>query len=231
MPTSVAFALEEADGEAPISLSGSVSLADDIVQDTLLRAWSKSDKFQPGTSLRAWLFTILRNNYYSNCRKRAREVRDSDGAYARRAHSVGRSGELSRPRGFSQGSRPAPHGTARSSDPRRGKRPVLEEEATICEVEIGTTGSATPVHGQAFPRASRARSRLSLWHIWIPPEHARIRVAAMIRSKRQRWRIKTLRTKSLAPDLPTKAVSWTTLAERPTLKGRSTAPHATEVNR
>ena len=67
-----------------ISLSGSVSLADDLVQESLLRAWSNSEKFQPGTSLRAWLFTILRNIYYSNYRKRSREVQDSDGLYARR---------------------------------------------------------------------------------------------------------------------------------------------------
>ena len=52
-------------------------------QDALLRAWSNSDKFQRGTSLRAWLFTILRNVYYSQYRKRAREVQDSDGIYAR----------------------------------------------------------------------------------------------------------------------------------------------------
>src|SRR5271165_524711 len=44
-----------------VSLCGSVSLADDLVQEALLRAWSNSDKFQRGTSLRAWLFTILRN--------------------------------------------------------------------------------------------------------------------------------------------------------------------------
>ena len=42
-----------------------------------------------GTSLRAWLFTILRNIYYSNYRKRAREVQDSDGAYARRLVVIG----------------------------------------------------------------------------------------------------------------------------------------------
>ena len=43
------------------SLSGSMQLADDLVQDTLLKAWGNAEKFQPGTSLRAWLFTILRN--------------------------------------------------------------------------------------------------------------------------------------------------------------------------
>jgi len=67
-----------------ISLSSSVLLADDLVQETLLRAWTKWEKFTPDTSLRAWLFTILRNIYYSNYRKRTREVQDSEGAYARR---------------------------------------------------------------------------------------------------------------------------------------------------
>ncbi len=67
-----------------VSLCGSASVADDLVQETLLRAWSKWDQFQPGTTLRAWLFTILRNIYYSNCRKSVREVQDSDGAYAQR---------------------------------------------------------------------------------------------------------------------------------------------------
>jgi RNA polymerase sigma-70 factor (ECF subfamily) len=66
------------------SLSGSIQLADDLVQDTLLKAWGNSEKFEPGTSLRAWLFTILRNTYYSLYRKRGREVQDSEGTYAER---------------------------------------------------------------------------------------------------------------------------------------------------
>ena len=66
-----------------VSLSGSVSLADDLVQETLVRAWSKSDKFQPGKSSGSWLFTILRNVYYQNYRRRSREVQDSDVAYSR----------------------------------------------------------------------------------------------------------------------------------------------------
>ncbi|MGQ3356147.1 MAG: sigma-70 family RNA polymerase sigma factor [Phreatobacter sp.] len=67
-----------------VSLCGSVQQADDLVQDTMLKAWGNSEKFQPGTSLRAWLFTILRNTYYSLYRKRGREVQDSDGTYAQR---------------------------------------------------------------------------------------------------------------------------------------------------
>jgi len=44
-----------------VSLSGSYSVADDLVQDTLIKAWSHADSFQPGTNFRAWLVTILRN--------------------------------------------------------------------------------------------------------------------------------------------------------------------------
>jgi RNA polymerase sigma-70 factor (ECF subfamily) len=65
-----------------ISLSGSYSVADDLVQDTLVKAWSHADSFEPGTNFRAWLVTILRNTYFSQYRKRSREVQDSDNALA-----------------------------------------------------------------------------------------------------------------------------------------------------
>jgi RNA polymerase sigma-70 factor, ECF subfamily len=64
------------------SLSHNGSDADDLVQDTLIKAWSNRDKFEPGTNLRAWLFTILRNTYYTNVLRRRREVRDEQGEYA-----------------------------------------------------------------------------------------------------------------------------------------------------
>jgi RNA polymerase sigma-70 factor (ECF subfamily) len=64
------------------SLSHNGSDADDLVQDTLIKAWSNSDKFEPGTNLRAWLFTILRNTYYTHVLRRRREVRDEMGEYA-----------------------------------------------------------------------------------------------------------------------------------------------------
>jgi RNA polymerase sigma-70 factor (ECF subfamily) len=64
------------------SLSGSMQTADDLVQDTLLKAWGHSAKFTEGTNLRAWLFTILRNTYYSMYRRRGREVQDTDGIYS-----------------------------------------------------------------------------------------------------------------------------------------------------
>ncbi|MFY9968081.1 MAG: sigma-70 family RNA polymerase sigma factor [Roseiarcus sp.] len=134
-----------------VSLCGSVSMADDLVQDALLRAWSNSDKFQRGTSLRAWLFTILRNVYYSQYRKRAREVQDSDGIYAR---SLAVAGDQESHLDL------ADFRIALAKLPAE-QREVLtmvgasglsyEEAAVICGVEIGTIKS----------RVSRARTKLS----------------------------------------------------------------------
>ncbi|QHQ35037.1 RNA polymerase sigma factor [Algicella marina] len=60
------------------SLARDASAADDLVQDTIVKAWSNLDKFKPGTNLKAWLFTILRNTFYSNIRKKKWEVEDVD---------------------------------------------------------------------------------------------------------------------------------------------------------
>ena len=65
-----------------MSLSGSLDRADDLVQETLLRALANIDSFEPGTNLPAWLFTILRNQFRTEYRKRRREVEDADGRYA-----------------------------------------------------------------------------------------------------------------------------------------------------
>ena len=65
-----------------ISLCGNVDRADDLVQETLVRALANINSFQPGTNMSAWLFTILRNHFRSEYRKRRREVEDSEGRYA-----------------------------------------------------------------------------------------------------------------------------------------------------
>ena len=62
------------------SLARNPERADDLVQEALLKAWANIEQFQPGTEMRAWLFTILRNTFYSERRKSAREIEDVDGA-------------------------------------------------------------------------------------------------------------------------------------------------------
>jgi RNA polymerase sigma-70 factor, ECF subfamily len=62
-----------------MSLCGNPSRADDLAQETLMKAWDKIGSFEDGTNLKAWLFTILRNVYYSELRKRKREAEDADG--------------------------------------------------------------------------------------------------------------------------------------------------------
>jgi RNA polymerase sigma-70 factor, ECF subfamily len=65
-----------------ISLCRDPEYADDLVQDTLLRACDKIARFEPGTNMTAWLITILRHQFYAEYRRRRREIADVDGIYA-----------------------------------------------------------------------------------------------------------------------------------------------------
>jgi len=65
-----------------LSLTNAPDRADDLVQETLIKAWAAAHRFAPGTSIRAWLFTIMRNTFYSDYRKARREVQDTDGEQA-----------------------------------------------------------------------------------------------------------------------------------------------------
>jgi RNA polymerase sigma-70 factor (ECF subfamily) len=133
------------------TLARDASHADDLVQETLLKAWSNRDRYQAGTNLRAWLFTILRNTFYSEFRKRRREVEDVDGAY------VGRLAEKP-----SQDDRMALNDFAAAL----ARLPVDQREALVL---VGATGlsyeEAAAIVGCAVgtvkSRVSRARARLT----------------------------------------------------------------------
>jgi RNA polymerase sigma-70 factor, ECF subfamily len=133
-----------------VSLSQNADRADDLVQETLVKAWDKHKSFQPGTNLKAWLFTILRNEFYSQMRKRGREVQDSDGIMtARLAVHPSQQGQLDL-KDFK---------TALEKLPEDQREAIIligasgfsyEEAAEICDCAIGTIKS----------RVSRARTRL-----------------------------------------------------------------------
>ena len=134
-----------------ISLSGNVDRADDLVQETILRALANIHSFQPGTNMPAWLFTILRNLFRSEYRKRRREVEDTDGNFAETLKShpdqIGRV-EFQEFR------------AALAQLPAEQREALIlvgasgfscEEAADICECAVGTIKS----------RVNRARSRLA----------------------------------------------------------------------
>ncbi len=133
-----------------VSLCGKPDIADDLVQDAVMNAWSKQSSFQPGTNIKAWLFTILRNLFYSKMRKRGREIQDSDGIFTER---------LSVP--------PAQNGNLDLQDfkaalaklPEDQREAIIligasgmsyEEAAVICSCAVGTIKS----------RVNRARNKL-----------------------------------------------------------------------
>ena len=134
-----------------VSLCGRPDMADDLVQETIVKAWTKQSHFQAGTNLKAWLFTILRNEFYSQMRKKGREIGDPDGLFTERLSSE-----------------PAQNGHMDLDDFRKALNQLpedqreaiilvgasgfaYEEAAEICHCAVGTIKS----------RVSRARKRLS----------------------------------------------------------------------
>lgn len=65
-----------------ISLTGNTGRADELVQETVEKALRNMDRFRPGTDMWSWLFTILRNTYFSHKRRLRREISDDFGKYA-----------------------------------------------------------------------------------------------------------------------------------------------------
>jgi RNA polymerase sigma-70 factor, ECF subfamily len=67
-----------------MALTGSASEADDLVQDTLVRAWRFRDSFQDGSNLKAWVCKILRNTFYTGAVAKRNTVQDVEGKFAAR---------------------------------------------------------------------------------------------------------------------------------------------------
>jgi len=132
------------------SLTYDLDRSDDLVQDTLVRAWTKSDSFTRGTNLTAWLFTILRNLFYSQQRKRKREVEDVDGAIAGRLASPPEQEVRVEMRAFETALNRLPAPQREALILVGAQNFTYEEAAAICGVAVGTVKS----------RVNRARLRL-----------------------------------------------------------------------
>ncbi len=133
-----------------ISLTGNIDQADDLVHEAILRGLTHIDRFQPGTSMQAWLFTILRNQFHTRYRQKKREVEDPDGLLAARlAISPAQDGHLDL----------ADMRSALLQLSIEQREAVLlvaggvsyEEAAQICGTQVGTIKS----------RVNRARTRLA----------------------------------------------------------------------
>ena len=147
-----------------LSLAAHADYADDLVQETLMKAWNHQNSFQEGTNIKAWLFTILRNEYFSQLRKRRRDVEDSDGDYA---------GSVMTPGGQESQLDMADLRIALQQLPDDQREAVVlvgasgfsyQEVADICHVPVGTVKS----------RVNRARNKLAvlLGHDALPEGEA-----------------------------------------------------------
>jgi RNA polymerase sigma-70 factor (ECF subfamily) len=134
-----------------ISLSGQVDRADDLVQDTLMRALANIHRYQRGTNLNAWLFTILRNLFHSEFRKRKREVEDPDGNYAANLTSQPEQGAHLDFEDFREALAQLPEDQREALLLVGASGFSYEEAAEICECAVGTIKS----------RVNRARTRLA----------------------------------------------------------------------
>lgn len=127
----------------------SASDRDDLIQETVMRALRSAHQFRPDTALRSWLFTIMRNTFNSEYRRRCRETVGLDEGFAERA-SVEAPQEWAIRRSELR--------VALGRIPRRSRRTLLLvamgvsyiDTARLCECEIGTVKS----------RVNRARKML-----------------------------------------------------------------------
>ena len=134
-----------------VSLTRNMAAADDLVQDTIVKAWGNIDKYAEGTNLRAWLFTILRNTFYSDRRKHRREVPDPDGLHA-----------------MTLSVKPAHDGRLAFTDFRRAFDQLSPEHREVL-ILVGGSGFSTEeaaelmgvAEGTVKSRTNRARKRLS----------------------------------------------------------------------
>jgi len=133
-----------------VSLSGNRDRADDLVQETVMKAWANQKSFTLGTNMRAWLFTILRNEFYGQMRKAGREVSDPDNYFTNSmAEHPGQYGKLDL-QDLERAMNKLPSDQREAIILVGASGFAYEEAAQICDCAVGTIKS----------RVSRARVTL-----------------------------------------------------------------------
>jgi len=167
--TNVSDALPSADLHAALPrlrryarvLTGDVHRADDLVQDTLARAWNKRDLWRAGSDLRAWLFTIMHNVYMNQrtlARREAGNVSlDSEGEYSAGWHVAAYGNQLERVE-------------LRELMQQVGRLPAEQREvlllAAVEELRYEEIAVALSIPlGTVMSRLSRAREKLRRWAV------------------------------------------------------------------
>lgn len=132
------------------SLCGNADYADDLVQETLIKAWKNRSSFAEGSNLKAWMFTILRNTFLSDRRKRKFEVEDPEGALASRLSTHGaQSGHMDL-LDFAEAFKQLPDDQREALILIGAEGFSYEEAALMCGCAVGTIKS----------RVNRARNKL-----------------------------------------------------------------------
>ena len=154
-----------------MSLSGNADRADDLVQETVMRAMANINSFTPGTNMAAWLFTILRNLFRSQYRKRRREVEDPDGGYLASLKAPAEQFGRLEFKELIEALAKLPHVQREALLLVAASGFTYDEAAAICEVAVGTIKS----------RVSRARQLLAeLLVIDSPAAFALDRATALV---------------------------------------------------
>jgi RNA polymerase sigma-70 factor (ECF subfamily) len=134
-----------------VSLTTSPDRADDLVQETMVRALTHIAQFQPGTNLRAWLFTILRNQFNSEYRQRRWTIEDADGIYVDSLKSLPQQGSWLEFQELRIALTKLPPEQREAIVLVGASGMTYEEAASICGCAIGTIKS----------RVNRGRTRLA----------------------------------------------------------------------
>jgi RNA polymerase sigma-70 factor, ECF subfamily len=133
------------------SLSGNPDLADDLTQDTMVKAWASRDRFERGTSIKAWTFVILRNTFLSQMRRNKFRGEYDEVAVERTLATPASQEDTGEMADLQRGLMELPQDQREALILVGAGGMSYEEAAQICDCALGTMKS----------RVSRARSALS----------------------------------------------------------------------